>query len=170
MKHPTLDSITSLRSSSCPTIAYEQFGGNIRQTTSKSELAIYHHQAMGSPPQTTFLRAIKKYPQLFATYPGLTYELIRKRLPLSTTTLKSRMIHRQQGLDSAGSERKELQDARKSVTDMTPAEHVCAAYKDKIYCLAAIRDTNENTLYNDLTRQFPLQSYGGMVHIFVASV
>ena len=84
---------TSLRSSSNQTIAYERFAGNIRQTTSKAELAMYHHQTMGSPPRPTFLRAIRKHPKCVATFPGLTYELIRKHLPLSTATLKGHMIH-----------------------------------------------------------------------------
>ena len=44
-----LDPITSLRSSSSLTIAYEQFAGNIRQTTSKAELVMYHHTAIVLP-------------------------------------------------------------------------------------------------------------------------
>ena len=51
IEHLKLDPDISLRSSSSQTIVYEQFAGNIRQTTSKAELAMYHHQTMGSPPR-----------------------------------------------------------------------------------------------------------------------
>ena len=79
---------------------------------------------MGSLPQTTFLRAMRKHPQLFATFSGLMYELIRKHLPLSTATLKGHMIHQRQGLDSTGNMRQELEGAQRIVSDMTPTEHV----------------------------------------------
>ena len=53
---------------------------------------------------------------------------------------------------------------------MTRTEHVCAAYEDKIYCFAAIRDKHENTIYSDFTGQFPVRLYSGMVYIFVVYV
>ena len=76
------------------------------------------------------------------------------------------MIHRQQDLDSTGNMRQELEDARRIVSDMTPTKHVCSAHEDNIYCFAAIGDKNENTIYSDLTGQFPVRSYDGMVYIF----
>ena len=77
------------------------------------------------------------------------------------------MIHHIQVLDSTGSKRKELEDARKIVTDMTPTEHVCVAYEDELYCFTTIGDTNENTIYSNLTGQFPVRSYDGIVPSFV---
>ena len=53
---------------------------------------------------------------------------------------------------------------------MTPIEHVRSVHEDKIDCFAAIGDKNENTIYSDLTGQFPVRSYDGMVYIFVAYV
>ena len=53
---------------------------------------------------------------------------------------------------------------------MTPIDHICSAHEDKIYCSAAIGDKNKNTIYSDLTGQFPVRSYDGMVYIFVAYV
>jgi hypothetical protein len=46
---------------------------------------------------------------------------------------------------------------------MTPTEYVYTAQKDKIYCFGAIGDKNENTIYSDLTEQFPVRSFDGMV-------
>ena len=89
---------------------------------------------MGLPPCTLFLRAIREH-----------------HLPLLTATLKSHMIYQQQGLDSTGGERRELEDVRQIVTDMTPTKHVCAAYEDKFYCFVVLGDKNENRIYSDLT-------------------
>ena len=47
---------------------------------SQSELTMYHHQSLGNPRKATLLRALKKYPTKFETFPGLTYELIRDYL------------------------------------------------------------------------------------------
>ena len=106
---------------------------------------------MGSLPQTTFLGAIRKHPQHVATFPGLTYDLIRKHLPPLTVTLKGNMIHQQQGLGSTGNKKQEVENTRKSVTDMTPTRRFCTANEDKIFCFAAIGDKNENTIYSELT-------------------
>jgi hypothetical protein len=79
-------------SSNLPTPTSEQYLGNATQTSSQAELAIYHHQAMGSPPKSIFLTTIQKHPPVFGTFPGLTYGLINKHLPLSTATLKVHMV------------------------------------------------------------------------------
>ena len=59
-----------------------EFIGNMQQlrnSMSKPELALFYHQCLGSPAITTLLKAIK-YNQL-ESFPGLTYELISRRLP-----------------------------------------------------------------------------------------
>ena len=67
---------------------HSHFAGNIIQTSSKAELAAYHHQSLGSPPMSTLLLVLKNHPNLFFTFPGLTYELINKHLPPSSATAK----------------------------------------------------------------------------------
>ena len=52
---------TDMRSSYRPNYpSYEHFLDNIRQTTLMTELAIYHHQSMGSPPETTFSEQLER--------------------------------------------------------------------------------------------------------------
>jgi hypothetical protein len=63
-----------------------------------------------------------------------------------------------------------LDNARKSIANMTPTEHVCATHEDEIFCVAAIGDKNKNTIYSDLTWQFPVRSFDGMSYMFVAHV
>ena len=53
---------------------------------------------------------------------------------------------------------------------MISTEHMCSAHEDEIYCFAVIGDKNENTIYSDLTGQFPVRSYDDMVYICVACV
>ena len=53
---------------------------------------------------------------------------------------------------------------------MNPAEEVCTAINNKVFCFAALADTTKGTIYSDLTGRFPLQSYAGMQYIFIAYV
>ena len=131
---------------------------------------MYHHQSLGSPPKPSLLRAIRTHPKLFSTFAGLTYELISKHLPPSSATYQGHMIRRRGGLNSTRYNRKAVLDARRNVEDMFPREQVCQAYEDEIYCFAVLGDTNEDTLYTDLTGRFPVESYEGMNCIFVAYV
>ena len=150
--------------------SFEHYADNVHETTSMSELAMYHHQSLGYLPRTTQLQTIRKHPNLFHTFPGLKYNLIRKYLPMSTATLKGHMIHRQQFMNWTSNTKQQLDDMRKSIVDMTPMKHVCATHKDEIFCFAAIEDKNKNTLYNNLTGQFPVRSFEGISYIFVAYV
>jgi hypothetical protein len=80
---------------------------------------------MGSPPKSTFLTAIHTHPALFGTFPGLTYDLINKHILLSTTTPKGYMVQNKKGLCSTISDRKQVMNARKHVSNMSPVEQIC---------------------------------------------
>ena len=41
-------------------------------TMTRAELTMYHHQSLGSPRKGVLLRALKRHPDQFATFPGLT--------------------------------------------------------------------------------------------------
>ena len=56
---------------------HSHFAGNIIQTSSKAELAAYHHQSLGSPPISAILRAMTNHPDELATFPGLDANLIK---------------------------------------------------------------------------------------------
>ena len=107
---------------------------------------------------------------LFSTFPGLIYDLINKHLPLSTAALKGHMVQNRRGIRATSSDVQQVIDARKCVSDMSPAKQICSAEEDEIYCIAVIGNRNENTIYSDLTGRFPVQSYEGMQYIFVAYV
>ena len=63
---------------------------NLTPTTNMEELTKYHHQSVCSPTKSALLRGIANLQ--FRTFPGLTYELIKKHLPPSTATDKGHMI------------------------------------------------------------------------------
>ena len=100
---------------------------NVTSTSSQAEIAKYHHQSLGSSPKSTLLKAIKNHSNLFNTFPGLSYKLINKHLPLSTATMKGHMIQKRQGLQSTNNNREAVRNARKDVQDMSPTEHVCTS-------------------------------------------
>ena len=53
---------------------------------------------------------------------------------------------------------------------MTPTEHICAAYEDKIYCFATIGDKNKDMVYSDPTGNFPVRLHNGMLYVAVVYV
>ena len=119
-----------------------EYVANMVKTTSKAELAKYHHQSIGSPPKSTFLQAIKNHPKQWHTFPGLTYELISQHLPPSTATYKGHMIRTRQGARSTRNNRQEVLDARLDITYMFPSEQVCSAEEDELFCFAVLGDQN----------------------------
>ena len=122
----------------------ELYAGNLYKTSSQAELAMYHHQSLGSPPKSTLLQAIKRHPDLYSTFPGLNYELISKHLPPSEATGKGHMIQRRQGINSTSDNKQAVRDARQDIKNMFLTEHVCSAIEDKIFCCAVIGYAYEN--------------------------
>ena len=78
------------------------------------------------------------------------------------------MVQNRKGLRLTSSDRQQVIDAPKRVSDMSPDKQVCSAEEDKIYCFANIGNRNENTIYSNLTGRFPVQSYKGMQYLCVA--
>ena len=139
-------------------------------TATKAELAMYHHQLLGNPRKDTLLRALRKHPSQFETFPGLSYALISTHLPPSVATEKGHMIMARKELRSTRTMTKKLAQARRDISNYLPAEEVCLAEEDEIYCYATLGDSNINALYGDLTGQFPVKSYDGRNYIFIAYV
>ena len=137
-------------------------------TMGREELAMYHHQSLGNPRKETLLKAIKKHPTQFATFPGLTWDLINKYLPPSEATEKGHMIMTRKGLRSTRGIARQLVKARRDISNFLPAEEVCLAEEDEIYCYAVLGDSNDRTIYSDLTGRFPVESYDGKNYIFIA--
>ena len=50
---------------------------------------------------------------------------------------------------------------------MSPAEEICAAEDDEIFCYSITTDNDGNVIYSDLAGRFPIESYAGMNYYFV---
>ena len=136
------------------TARFKQFAVNATTPTptcSQAELAMYHHQSLGSPQKDTLLRALREHPTQFETFPGLTYKLIRTNLPSSEATEKDTWFWQESKV-------------------LPAAEEVCLAEEDEIYCYVILDNNNDNTIYSDLTGEFPIESYDGKNYIFIAYV
>ena len=95
-------------------------------TSSHAQLAMFYHQCVGSPPVSTFVKAIRN--GQFRSFPGLTAELITKHLPPSKATAKGHMVRQRQGVQSTRNQRQQIQDARLELADMNPPQEACAAH------------------------------------------
>ena len=134
------------------------------QTSTKAELAQYHHQSLFSPPETTVINAINN--DQLRSFPGLTTALL-KHLPPSTATYKGHMKATRQGTRSTRSDTEAIKDARLDLKDMNPQEEVCHAQEQNLFCFAALADMNEGTIYTDLPGRFPVRSIRNMQYIFI---
>ena len=141
-------------------IAFCSVANHAQQTTSKAELAQFHHQSLFSPSVATLHKAIKN--NQLQSFPDLDQELL-KHLPTSTTTLKGHMKKKnRKGIRSTRSDQKDIQMAKKSLADMNPPELVCATLEPNIFCYAVLADTVTGTIYTDVPGQFPVQSIRNM--------
>ena len=59
---------------------------HVYETKSKQELPLFYHAACFGPTKHTFVDAIKR--NAFASWPGLTVELVNKYLPSTEATIK----------------------------------------------------------------------------------
>ena len=103
-------------------VANEQFVANMTRTSTKPELATYHHQLLGSPPISSVLWALSYHPDELLSFPGMSRNLITKHLPQATATYKGHMVRKRINQNSTRSDRQAILDARLQVDDMSPTK------------------------------------------------
>jgi len=109
-------------------------------TMSRAELAMYHHQSLGNLRKDTLLRALKRHPDQFVTFPGLKLDLIKNHPPPSEATDKGHMIMTRNGLKSTRAVTRQITKTRKDTSYLLPSEEVCLAEEDKLYyCLFGVK-------------------------------
>ena len=138
-KYTTTSSRSNQQSTNKCNSSNELYAGNLHKTSSQAELAMYHHQSLGSPPKTTLLQAIKRHPNLYSTFPGLNYEVISKHLPPSEATEKGHMIQRRQGINSTR-KHKQVISKHNVFTIITP----CVEKLIKIVKVFSLNKTNNH--------------------------
>ena len=68
---------------------------HVYETKSKQELILFYHAACFSPPKRTFVEAIKR--NAFASWRGITADLINKYLPNTEATIKEHIRQQYKG-------------------------------------------------------------------------
>ena len=77
----------------------EAFSENhVYDTKSKQDLILFYHAACFSPPKRTFVEAIKR--NAFASWPGLTADIVNKYLPRTEETIKGHILQHYKGTQS----------------------------------------------------------------------
>ena len=110
------------------------------------------HAAAFSPSTSTFIDAIHR--NFFATWPGLTTDVVQRYLPQSDATVKGHLDQQRQ------------RKRKQPISDETPPTAI-GTRSHTIY--SAIVDPSAPTgrTYNDLTGRFPVQSNRGANYILV---
>jgi hypothetical protein len=130
---------------------------SVDECTNKRDLVRFLHAAAFSPVQYTWLKAIRA--GHFATWPGVTEDLVRKHLPKEIATVKGHLNQRRQNLRSSTTTANERAPEAESLDDVTPeAAHVKTHQE-----FAAMVDVGK--VYGDLTGRFPIQSSSGNKYI-----
>jgi hypothetical protein len=76
-----------------------EHANNVHEMRNQSDLVAYLHRACFSPVRSTWLKAINA--GYFATWPGLTAELVTKHLSKSIATAEGHLQQERQNLRSA---------------------------------------------------------------------
>ena len=138
-----------------PTVANQasefEFAHNAHETTTKAELAKYHHQSLFSPPVVTITKAIKNYH--LNSFPGLEKALL-KHLPMSSATIKGHMHQNQKGLRSTRAKQEEIKEAWQSLAIMNPPQLICNTKSPTMFCYVALADIVTGTIHTDLPGRF----------------
>jgi len=119
--------------------------------TSRKDLALYLHACAYSPRKSTFLEAIKK--GLFTTWPGLTYDLIKKHLPDIIATSKGHLRQEQKNIRST---QIKIEDEPENLLDYHPLPEEDNTKTHECYLTYFIKE--EGVTYSDLTGIYPTKS------------
>jgi hypothetical protein len=149
---------------------------NVHHTSSRAEWIQYLHQACFSPTISSWCKAVNN--DQFLSFPGLTAKAVKKYLPPSTATAKGHMARNAKNLHSTTKTQtipkkhppqiiELVGDMEEMDQDLNPPEEPNAP-ACHLFIGATIGYLYKNTVYMDLTDQFPTPSYRGNKYVSVA--
>ncbi len=124
----------------------------------------YYHVAADFPTKPSWLKAIKN--KQYASWPGLTWEVVNKHFPKSKETLKGHGCKTKSGLQST----KIPAQIDNNDKDNTKATHfLCPLIKQKeaIIQIYNLSNKAERLMYTNQTGRFPTKSSRGHQYIIV---
>eukprot|EP00804_Cyclotella_cryptica_P000229 CCRYP_016187-RB/>CCRYP_016187-RB protein AED:0.43 eAED:0.43 QI:0/0/0/1/0.5/0.33/3/0/375 len=138
---------------------------NVHHTSTRAEWIQHLHQACFSPTVSSWCKAIDN--DHFLSFPGLSSQAVKKYLPPSTATAKGHMARNHKNIRSTSKTRAMLNKSPPKIElvgdmeaidlDPIPPEEPDALCD--LFIGATIGNLFQNTIYTDLTGQFPAQSY-----------
>ena len=127
-----------------------QYSNVITKLHPKSKLVKFLHAAAFSPCKSTWIKAIKA--GFFATWPGLTHELVSKFLPNSEHTAMGHLDQEQKNLRST-----------KPNKNVNEKDGTVKTRTHDVYCHVL-----EEHIFTDQTGRFPVQSNKGHNYLLIA--
>ena len=140
---------------------------NVFELKKQPEIVRYYHAAAGFPNKPTWIKAINN--KQYASWPGLTSEIVQKCYPESEETLKGHARKFKSGLRSTKktAEHQGQDPEEDSVTNQnvaTPTKESKAPTKKKKDIFATtydLQDDFQQKMYTDQTGRFPTKSSRG---------
>ena len=130
---------------------------HVYETESKQELTLFYHASCFSPTKHTFVDAIKR--NVFASWPGLTVELVIKYLPRTEATIKGNIRQKYKGKQSTI-----MQQEVPIMTQQSPPEIL----SERTHQLLLKVIECSRKIYTDQTGRFPITSSRGYKYIMIA--
>jgi hypothetical protein len=140
-----------------------QQANNLYELTNKRDIATYLHKACFSPVPSTWIKAIDA--GFFATWPGLTTDLINKHLPKSEATAKGHLRTARANQRSTKSKPTNPHTPIHRIPQMTtdpPAGHPVRQQECNIKTIDV-----SGKVYSDQTGRFPHASSKGSKYVMV---
>ena len=123
---------------------------HVYEKKSKQELTLFYHVACFSPTKRTFVDAIKR--NAFASWPGLTVELVNKYLPRTGATIKGHIRQKYKGKQST-----RIQQEVPIMTQQSPPEILT----EKTHQLFLKVAECSSKIFTDQTGRFTITSSRG---------
>lgn len=135
-------------------------------SSSIAEVIQFMHASLGSPAQSTLLRAIRG--ARLTTWPGLTVANVRKHLPKSTATVKGHLDHIRKNVQSTKRMKPIEWEEDTDVNDVTPSPPISDGKRTHLIFAAIVNAPSESgQIYTDQTGRFPTTSRSGNKYIMV---
>ena len=132
---------------------------HVYENKSNIDLVMHYHQACWSPAKATWIAAIKK--NYFATWPGLTAELVQKYLPKSEHTVKGHL--KQDFKNKNSTKQDEVQKSMDNITQFTSQDN-----KTRTHDVFLTVTDLQGKICTDQTGRFPVTSSRGNKYIMIA--
>ena len=152
-------------------MVYMSFAGNAYRLETKKEIVSFYHAAAGFPVKKTWLAAIKR--GAYASWPGLTEELVRKHYEKSEPTVMGHMHARRSGQRSTKPKKKSDEEVDEDLLDTEnqqlepPRPGVLQDKQRRVGVHVIVFDELNGTIATDLCGRFPHMSNRGMKYILI---